>query len=473
MKQTIYSLTLFATLLLAADAACASNLLPTDSDDYYALNGGSDIAMPPVNKNASIDVGGNVDSNLNYNCTGFNPALSVSNTINDIGSSMEGLEGSVISSATSAVGSLPMYLLEKTDPKLYNLIENAMTGAEDTFNLSMKDCQQSLSDIKKGKSPYEDWFSVSDSNGWMQHAKAVSEGQKIDINDAEKNVTKTGDNAGVQWVHDGPSGGTVGSQVPIKVISDVAMAGYNILIDPKRALDDNDAPNKEAYPELTTFWPKPSDAGDFASLVLGDVKISSSKKASDQDTTAGVGLVPILTSCPASSAKNKTCVKTITDKLAKIVASDNVPSPDDLEQVSANGVAVTEDVINALRSKNSTEQSLYIARIGEDVAMQNLIDEALLLRRMLIAGSQAQQVQSLQPALNTVNTTIVQLNKDIENLLFEHNIRKEMTSSALKTLLIQQTNENAMSSKQESTRVPSSPTVAGALYEPNNHNNPQ
>ena len=40
MKQTIYSLTLFATLLLAADAACASNLLPTDSDDYYALNGG-------------------------------------------------------------------------------------------------------------------------------------------------------------------------------------------------------------------------------------------------------------------------------------------------------------------------------------------------------------------------------------------------------------------------------------------------
>ena len=141
------------SILISTNCALAASLLPTKSYDYYQLNGGSDLSMPAVSPTTNIKVGGNINSDLGYTCTGFNPAISIANTINNISGSVEGLSKSIIGSATSAVGTLPMYELEKMDPKLYNLIQNAMTGAQDTFNFSMKSCQESLNQIKNGKSP--------------------------------------------------------------------------------------------------------------------------------------------------------------------------------------------------------------------------------------------------------------------------------------------------------------------------------
>ena len=218
------------------------------------------------------------------------------------------------------------------------------------------------------------------------------------------------------------------------MISDVAVAGYNIMVDPNRPLDDDSAPSKADHPDLTTFWPTPDDAGNFSALVLGNITITTQKSNQAQGTTAGVGLVPILTSCPDIANTDKTCVKTIRDKLAQIVASNDTPSPTDLEQISANGLAITPRVIDGLRNLDKSGQALYINRIAQDVAIQNLIDESLMLRRVLIAGSQAQVVQNLQPALNAVNESINRLNKDIENLLFEHQVRKQMTSNTMQTL---------------------------------------
>lgn len=450
--------------ILVSSLSFADSLLPTKSYDYYQLNGGSDISMPPVSPRTSINVGGNINSNLGYTCDGFNPAISTANTINNISGSVEGLSKSVIGSATAAVGSLPMYELEKMDPKLYNLIQNAMTGAQDQFNVSMKSCQQSLDQIKTGKSPYQDWFSISDSNGWMNHAKAAAQGQDVDINKARIDTTKKGPEYGVQWVHNGPSGGSIGNQVPIKVISDVAIAGYNIMVDPNRPLDDNDPPSKSANPDLTTFWSKPDDAGKFAALVLGNITITTKKTDSDQSTTAGVGLVPILTSCPDIANTNKTCVKTIKQKLEQIVSSNETPAPTDLEQVSANGLAITPRIIDGLRNLDESGQALYIDRISQDVAIQNLIDESLMLRRVLIAGSQAQVVQNLQPALNAINESISRLNKDIENLLFEHQVRKQMTSNTMQTLLQQMDNNLATAASQENQRNGGPVTNNGAVY---------
>ena len=460
------SLLLGIVFILTSSVGFADSLLPTKSYAYYQLNGGSDISMPSVSPTTSIDVGGNVNSNLGYTCNGFNPAISIANTINDIGGSIEGLSKNVIASATSAVGSLPMYELEKMDPKLYNLIQNAMTGAQDQFNVSMKSCQQSLDQIKNGKSPYQDWFSISDSNGWMNHAKAAAQGQNVDINTARTDTTKKGPEYGVQWVHNGPSGGSIGDQVPIKVISDVAIAGYNIMVEHSRSLDDNSAPSKADQSNLTTFWLTPDDAGKFSALVLGDITITTQKSDQAQGTTAGVGLVPILTSCPDIAKTDKTCVKTIRDKLVQIVASNESPSPADLEQISANGLAITPRVIDGLRNLDKSGQALYINRISQDIAIQNLIDEALMLRRVLIAGSQAQVVQNLQPALNAVNESVARLNKDIKNLLFEHQVRKQMTSNTMQTLLAQMSSNEENAANQENQRNSGPVTNNGAVYKP-------
>jgi integrating conjugative element protein (TIGR03755 family) len=462
MRSIIISLSF--SLVLVSQTIFADSLLPTKSYDYYQLNGGSDISMPSVSPTTSIDVGGNVNSNLGYTCNGFNPAISISNTINNLSGSIEGLDKSVIGSATTAVGSLPMYELEKMDPKLYNLIQNAITGAQDRFNVSMKSCQRSLAQIKNGKSPYQDWFSISDSNGWMNHAKAAAQGQSVDINAARTDTMKKGPEYGVQWVHKGPSGGSIGDQVPIKVISDIAIAGYNIMIDPSRPLDDDSSPSSVNHSDLTLFWPTPHAAGSFAALILGNMTITTKKSDQAQGTTAGIGLVPILTSCPDIANTDKTCVKTIRDKLAHIVASNDTPSPTDLEQISANGLAITPRVVDGLRNLDKSGQALYINRISQDVAIQNLIDESLMLRRILIAGSQAQVVQNLQPALNAANESIQRLNKDIENLLFEHQVRKQMTSNTMKMLLEEMNNNEENAANQENQQNIGPSTNNGAVY---------
>ena len=77
---------------------------------------------------------------------------------------------------------------------------------------------------------------------------------------------------------------------------------------------------------------------------------------------------------------------------------------------------ITPEIIRAVRTRTSEEQAIAISKIAEDVAIQNLVDEALLLRHILIAGSQTKPVHNLKPALTTIYRTINQLDQDIKEL---------------------------------------------------------
>lgn len=98
----------------------ASDYVPTGNAQYYNLNGGADYAMPAVQSNHDLTLGAGAELQGLAGCGSFNPAVSISNTINNFQSSVMGLGSSIIGSATSAVTSMPMYELQKTDPKLYN-----------------------------------------------------------------------------------------------------------------------------------------------------------------------------------------------------------------------------------------------------------------------------------------------------------------------------------------------------------------
>jgi integrating conjugative element protein (TIGR03755 family) len=455
---------LFLTLILIGiiTNAYAINIVPSDSNYYYRLGGGSDISMPPVTDQKDITLGGDMNVNLGYTCDGFNPAISIANTINNIKSSVEGLSQDVINSATAAVGSMPMYILQKASPEIYNLVQNTMSNAADTFHLSMKSCQDSLDEIKEGKSPYQDWFSISDSQGWLNYAKQAQQGQDVDVNNAKQQITKDPEQYGVPWVHHGQnSGGSIGNQASIEVIKDVVIAGYNAMVDKNLALDTNvSAPTGS---ELGRFWPTSKDAGDWARLVLGDITISSQK--GHDETHAGIGLVTILRKCPDVQSVNNdlTCAKNIQKTLIGFV--QNVPYPDaaKLAQISSSQMMITPDVIASIRNRTTEEQAVAISKISEDVAIQNLSDEALLLRRVLIAGSQTKPVQNVKPALVTIERTINQLDKDLKDLKFEHDIKAEFSSNTLQTILANGNADKLQASQQhDQTQEPNMQN--GAVY---------
>jgi len=448
-------------LLVGMSTSYALNIIPSNSRYYYHLGGGSDISIPPVTDQEDVTIGGDVNTNLGYTCNGFNPAVSIGNSINNIENSAEALPGDIINSATAAVGSFPMYLLEKASPEIYNLIQNAMTHAADSFHLSMKSCQTSLDNIKAGQSPYQNWFNVSDSQGWMNYAKQAQQGQDVDVNTAQKEITKNPEQYGLPWLHKGQnSGGTTGNQMPIKVIYDVVVAGFNAMIDDNRALDSHDPAPQNS--ELAKFWKTPDNAGKWAQLVLGDITISS-KKGQDE-THPGVGLVTILRTCPISANNDLTCTKNLRKKLIKLVQTNQYPSANDLQKISSNEMMITPDVIAAIRNRTPEEQAIAISKLSEDIAIQNLIDESLLLRRILIAGSQTKPVHNLKPALTTVQNTITRLDHDIKNLKFEHDIREQFMSSTLQTILtnVSQDQQQALM-KQDKTQAPQ--MQSGAIYE--------
>lgn len=469
MKYTqvtyLLKLTFFTSVgLLLNQGVLASDIVPVQSHYYYDLGGGSDFTLPPVQTTTTLRIGGDINTDLGFNCGAFNPAISIQNSLNDLSNSIESLPQNIVNSATAAAGSLPMYALEKSDSDFYNILQNSIFGANDTFKISMKSCQQAESEIKRGQSPYQDWFSISDSQGWMKGANNAKSDSTTDINATYNDVVKNGQENGVPWVHQGKSsGGSQSGQVPIKVVNDVAVAGYNILVDPSRALDSNDAPSKsDNY--LTTYWPRPNDAGAWATKVLGDMTITTDKNA-DQSTVAGVGLTSLMSTCPTDIGNaDKTCARTIKQSLTDLVKQSDAATPDELRAVSASSLVVTQQVINAIKNQDSEDASISVDKIAQNVATQNLVEEALLMRRVLSAGAQAQAVLNLKPAQTNIQKALAQLDNDLQDVTFEHNIRQQMMTNTLQTVLGNESGKEAKAASSEG-ETGTLPMTQGAVYD--------
>ncbi len=452
-------------------SAMANDIIPQRSSYYYQLGGGSDLSIPPVQTNTTLTIGGDTHASLGFSCGGFNPSVTVSNTLDDIKTSIEGMSESIIESATTAIGSLPMYMLQKSDPGMYNIVQNGISGGQDQFNLSVKSCQQAMNNISNGQNPYQNWFSVSDSQGWLKYAgDASSDNSKTDVSDASKTITKNGAGYyGIPWVHqDQNSGGTEvssdeKSQLPIKVINDVVVAGYNVLVDPHRALDSNETPSSGQNDELKGYWSTPNEAGQWASTVLGDYTISGSNTSSNQSTVAGIGLTAVMSTCPKIGNYERTCITDIENNLWQLVQNSETPTTSQLEAVSASSLMVTPQVIDAIKNQNQEQQSITVSKLAQEVAIQNVMDEAMLLRRMLLAGEQTRPVANLGAAVKMVDAAEAQLDKDIQNLLFEHNVRKAMLTNSLQVVLSAQNGKEAKAIN-ETKQGQALPMRHGATY---------
>ncbi len=459
-KVIITSIVLLATIS-SIQSALALDIIPANSHYYYQLGGGSVISVPPVTNQTVIVIDGDSNTNLDYSCSGFNPSVSIANTLNNIKSSLQGIDGTIISSLTGAVISLPMYLLSKSNKDLYSLIENTMSGAEDAFRFSTKSCQDALNSVRDGKSPYQNWFAISDSQGWLNSAKQAQQGQSVDINTVRTQIAKSPEKYGVPWVHKGQnSAGTIGNQVPIKVIYDVVVAGFNVTVDPTLPLDakTTQAPSNSG---LSRYWSNADAAGKWARFVLGDITISAD--TNNQQTARGVGLMTIVQTCPDTANNNLTCAKTIAQNLENIVQESSAPTALELQSVSSSELMATPALIDGIRNKDTQDQAIAISKWSQDVAIQNIVDESLTLRRLLIAGSQTQSVQNLKPALTAVNHAKQELNQDIQNILFQFKVRQTLMTSTAETILNDQSQSefNAVA-QQNKTQSPA--MVNGSVY---------
>jgi integrating conjugative element protein (TIGR03755 family) len=432
---------IFISLLFFISNVLASTIIPIGSDNnmlYYKLGGGSDFALPPVTGTDRISLDTHTNLGLGYSCSAFNPALSISNAINDLKDSLDNLEQDIITNATGSLIMLPMYELAKSNPTLYALLNNQLLSAHHELDISTKSCNVVKEQISRGENPYQDWGTIAVNDQWKKKLSFAASGD-ADINQAKKEIDAHSGEEGVTWTQGNKdtegslrAGGK--SQPPVHVIADTVKAGYNVLLN--RDLQSNDeAPKTGFSAELARYFPTPQSAIDWTTDVIGDHIITTCNDDSckkNQGSLIGHGLLPYVTSC---NQDKENCVDTLRDHLGKLVMGSETINKDNLDRVSADGIAMSPDGIASIRTLDSTQQSIIVNKLAQEIAIQRVIDKALTSKNILETGAQVPVIAANHPAQVIIHYGITNIDDDIRSLVFESQIRKQMMSDTLSQVL--------------------------------------
>lgn len=416
--------------ILIPSIALAGGFMPSQSDYYYQLGGTSNLFVPPINRDQTLRIGADIDGRMGFSCNGFNPAVSITNTFQDLKKSAINIPGGVISNLKSSVAGYPLYKLQQSMPALYNVLQNTASSAQNEFSIKVKDCQQVKQALEQGQSPVENMLAVSDSQGWLDAAKRAHK-ENVDVTETAKSIAQKRDEYGLPWI--GSEKGNAGGkyQRPIKVINDVVIAGYNILLE-RKPLDSTVKPTEKT--PMTNTWPTPDDAANWAVKVLGDIHVSASdsnKSNQNHDAKAGIGLSALLQNC----ANANTCSQNIAKALWNLVNGSWMLTEENLQKVSAANLLITDEILLTIQHQAREEQLLTISKLAEEIAVQNMLDKALMMRRILQAGLQVQEVQNLKPALTMIRFALKKLDDDIHSLAFENDVRKKMMTETLSLIM--------------------------------------
>lgn len=431
----------FVALLILISMKAYAGVIPVGSDNnnfYYSIGGGSDFVLPPVSDTTTIRLDAESDLGLGNSCTAFNPVLSIRNSINSLKDSIDNLEQSIVASATGSLVQLPMYLLAQANPTAYHLLNNALLSAHKQLDVSIKSCETIKDQIANGQNPYQDWGTISVNDQWKKHLSLVSSGRE-DINQSKKEIDFHRGEDGVPWIQgrkDSDSSFHAGGkgQPPIHVISDTVKAGYNALLNRNLQSDEN-APDTLSNTSLRKYFPNPKSAINWITNVVGDQIVTTSndsvsKKA--QGSLVGHGLLPWVTSCQFNK---ENCVDTIRDEFSQLITGNETISKEHLEKVSAEGIAISPDVISSIRGMDSTQQVMIINKLAQEVSMQRAIDKAFVAKNILATGAQVPVIASNHPAQVIIGQAITNLDNDIRSLAFEGEIRKKSMSNTLSEIM--------------------------------------
>jgi len=419
---------LWTTSVFAAQAPTEDGLW------YYEIGGAEPVSVPANPSVVSVTLGGSAQLGLGYSCGKFDPVAAVTNTLNDIGAGVDNMMNAMTAAASSAIAALPALILQRANPGLYDLFQNALLKAEETMQLATKSCEQMEAEIAQGKNPYADLITLSKGNDWKVQMGVGGN----DAVTAKTTVESSNGNNGVPWIG-GQAGGS--GQPVLEFTGDIVEAGYNINMN--RPVTDPSPVPVASSTRLSEVWPSPADARDWTVEVVGE-NIVTTCDTCRKDSIPGTGLLPKLYQESAA----------VTIDLQNLVSGATPLTLTNLDKITAPGVAITRQVIEAIREMPASEQSLIMGRLVSEISTARTVEKALFARRLLLSGRQVPEVYATEVAREHADNSIVELDKEIENLLFETRVRKEVVSDTVSTLL-----ERAAARRQSSLTVPEVPAT--------------
>ena len=419
--------------LLSLNNAQALTRGPTeDSFWYYQIGGAQPVSAPANPSVVSVTLGGSAQLGLGYSCGKFDPVAAITNTLNNIGAGVDNAMNAMTTAASAAIASLPALILQRANPGLYDLFQNALLKAQETLRLATKSCEQMEAEIAKGKNPYADLITLSKGNDWKLQM-GIGGNDAVTAKDA---VESSNGDSGIPWVG-GQAGGA--GQPVLEFTGDIVKAGYNINMN--RSITTVGPPASAT--RLTEIWATPADAKDWVVDVVGE-NIVTTCDTCRKDSIPGIGLLPKLNQEATA----------VTVEIQNLVSGATPLTLANLDNITAPGVAITRQVIEAIREMPASEQSLIMGRLVSEISTARTVEKALYARRLLLSGRQVPEVYATEVAREHADTSIAELDKEIENLLFETRVRKEVVSNTIATLL-----QRAAARRQASLNTPRVPTI--------------
>ena len=431
-------LTCFAsTLTLPVQAQVSSGSL------YYRL-GGNGPGGRATNKNQlTAQLGIKDVLRYNYSCGKFDIGLSWTNVMNGINRLGQTVSGAV----QAGISALPLYVLQRAQPGLYQLYQNYSAKADAMVAASMRTCEEMETMIAQGKDPYQDFVTISKSASWksktQQGGDAVQ--AKLDITKNEEHLSN-----GVNWVF-GQTAGGIG-KAPLRPMRDLSVAGYNATINraTNTASNTQYASATEKSTRLVQAFKSPDELAAFTTQVLGDSQIylcsgmSNCPSTSSTATASGLG--------PRLDAE----FDFVAPRLTSMVNAQS-PSYADMAAVAAPGMTVTPQLLDSVRKLPPDTRALALNRLAHELAILRVVDKALVARNVLLTALSLPEAVAAADVSRDVHAKLDRLTRYIEDMMYEFRIRKEMTGESALAILDEAANRSG-----QALRVP-----GGVPSEPN------
>lgn len=419
---------------------------------YYKIGGGRPV--PPgahLGYNYSIGVG--VNAGANFSCGKFNLRNNLSNILRDVGSATDEMQNAMVAAARAAVASLPALILQRVNPGLYDIFQNALLEAKARINVAVASCQQleaTMAADPQGN-PFEGWVRVGRWSSWQDKGAATPNA----VTAVSEQVKTDNGRDGVPWVctDGGEKAGGVG-QRPIRPIRDGVITGINILLGRQGSGLPTDLCANAAITGATTgaqrmaeLFETPAEAAEYTAQIIGDLEVTT-YDGGFKGYQPGTGVLPYV-------EREQITIASTLNGVVNLSMGQPL-SDDQIKAISAPQLEITDQTLNALRSLQGAERQGFLGRLSSEVAVARNIEKLLLVRRALLAARDVPELRN-GVALKQIQEGIDEIQQQVEELMFETRIRHELVSNTALALL------ESEASKRSETVIITSPNTGGGI----------
>lgn len=432
------------TVILVAIAASAysiqSNASAEKNQFYYTIGGGKPIGGAANNTTSITVLDGNIGLNSNLTCNGFDPNVTVSNQLNGMTEGFHNMMGDMLSQATAAITSLPGAILQRTNPEIYDMLQNGVVQGKVDFNSALQTCEDMQKIILDSDSPGEAYGAIADSVEWKEQVNS-SNG---DIIRARNEVGDSNGNNGLPW-YDGSYRGGYG-QAPIQSVRDTVAVGYNLLLNRDPTYTSAVSSTHGRGKPLWEYWKSPGNASVWVTEVVGEVAWRTCEGCNKTESVPGKGLTYFY-----DETTNE-----IEHNLQLMVDGDLPTDLDSLNKVSAPpSLMVRQEIIHAIRLEPKADQPMLVSRIAGEVALTRTFEQGVLAKRMLSTGRKEPNIANIPEAQSSVQKSLDELTDELKTLVEEMELRKKITGNTLQIVASRYISRRQKAAQETSPQTPS------------------